>query len=191
METSAPPTEARSSGPLTVALLAVVFAVGAVFVTQTGAMNGWYTAFKTLHVLAAVLWVGGGTYLTILAIGAERRRDAEEMAAMARQAARVGEKVFAPAGLVAFLFGVAMMLNTDWGWGEFWVTAGLVGFIVSFVTGIGVLAPLAKKVDASTQENGATHPETVALIRRFLLIARFDIALLLLVVIDMVAKPFA
>jgi uncharacterized membrane protein len=113
------------------------------------------------------------------------------MAAIARQAARVAEKIFAPAGLVTFAFGIAMMLNTSWGWGSFWVTAGLVGFAVSFLTGIGVLTPLVKKVDASTQAKGATHPETLVLIQRLLLIARFDIALLLLVVVDMVTKPFA
>jgi hypothetical protein len=34
------------------------------------------------------------------------------------------------------------------------------------------------------------RPETVAAIRRILLIARFDIAVLLLVVADMITKPF-
>jgi hypothetical protein len=36
-----------------------------------------------------------------------------------------------------------------------------------------------------------THPETQAAIARILLIARADVALLFLVVIDMVVKPFS
>ena len=87
--------------------------------------------------------------------------------------------------------GVAMMLNTNWGWGTFWVTAGLVGFASSFITGIAVLAPLAKRVAAVTDEKVPTHPESMALVERLLLIMRVDMAVLLLVVVDMVVKPFA
>jgi hypothetical protein len=38
---------------------------------------------------------------------------------------------------------------------------------------------------------GTTAPETIEAIRRILLIARFDIAVLLLVVADMITKPFS
>lgn len=111
------------------------------------------------------------------------------MATVARQAATVGEKLFAPAGLVVVAMGIAMMVNTNWGWGRFWVVAGLVGYAITFVTGVGVLAPLAKRVTALVEEKGATHPETTAQIKKILMIARIDVALLLLVVLDMVTKP--
>ena len=63
--------------------------------------------------------------------------------------------------------------------------AGATGWI----TGVGVLAPLAKRVTALVEEKGATHPETTAQIKKILMIARIDVALLLLVVLDMVTKP--
>ena len=85
--------------------------------------------------------------------------------------------------------GIAMMVNTDWGWGRFWVIAGLVGYAITFVTGVGVLSPLAKKVTALVEEKGATDPETTAQIKKILMIARVDVALLLLVVVDMITKP--
>jgi uncharacterized membrane protein len=110
---------------------------------------------------------------------------------IARQAASAGEKIFAPAGLVVFLMGIAMMLDTDWGWGKFWVVAGLIGYAATFTTGIAVLSPLAKKIGASVEANGPTHPETLALIKRIMLIVRFDMAVLLLVIADMVTKPFS
>ena len=50
---------------------------------------------------------------------------------------------------------------------------------------------MAKKIDESAEKNGPTHPETIALIERIMLIARFDVAVLMLVVLDMVTKPFA
>ena len=110
---------------------------------------------------------------------------------VARQAAFVGEKVFAPAGLVVFLMGIAMMLNTNWGWGRFWIVVGLLGYAVTFVTGIAVLSPLAKKIKASAEQNGPTSPVTMALINRILVIARVDVAVLFLVIADMVTKPFS
>jgi uncharacterized membrane protein len=144
-----------------------------------------------VHVLGAITWIGGGALLTILALIAERKNDPEELATVARQAALVGERIFAPAGLVVVAMGVAMMVNTSWGWGRFWVVAGLVGYGITFVIGTGVLSPGTKKIVALTAEKGATHPETQAAIRRILLIARVDVAMLILVVVDMVVKPFA
>ena len=52
-------------------------------------------------------------------------------------------------------------------------------------------SPLAKKIDLLLKEKGPAAPETQAAIQRILLVARFDIAILLLVVADMVTKPFS
>jgi len=181
----------RSSLQLTFVLLGAVAVLVAIFAASSSFYGGWYALFKTVHVTFAIIWIGGGFFLTLLAIVAERKNDPEEIAIVARQAAFAGERVFAPAGLMVFLMGIAMMINTDWGWGQFWVVAGLVGYATTFITGIAVLSPLAKKIDASTNANGPTHPETMALISRIMLIVRFDMALLLLVVADMVTKPFS
>jgi hypothetical protein len=43
----------------------------------------------------------------------------------------------------------------------------------------------------SAESNGPEHPETLAVIDRILLIARVDAAVLLLVIVDMVTKPFS
>jgi uncharacterized membrane protein len=190
METTAATTpRTRSSGPVTALLGGIVLVVAVVFISQASWSNAWYSAFKTVHVIAAVVWIGGGALLTILGVAAERKSDPVELATVARQAATVGEKLFAPAGLVVVAMGIAMMVNTNWGWGRFWVVAGLVGYAITFVTGVAVLAPLAKKVTALVEEKGPAHPESTAQIKKILMIARVDVALLLLVVIDMVTKP--
>jgi uncharacterized membrane protein len=177
---------------LTLGLLGVVVVVAVVFAfSSTLLPNDWYALFKAVHVTFAVLWVGGGLLLTILGLTAERSGDAAEVAHVARQAALVGERVFAPAGLVVFLMGIAMMINTNFGWGKFWVVIGLIGYVATFATGIAVLSPLAKKIGASVAANGPTHPETIALIQRILLIVRVDLTVLLIVVLDMITKPFS
>ena len=192
MDTSASTaaSSTRSSLQLTLALLVAVAVVVAIFASQS-LYGGWYALFKAIHVIFAVVWVGGGFLLTLLGLIAEKRNDPQEIATIVRQAAMVGEKLFAPAGLIVFLMGIAMMINTDWGWGKFWVVAGLIGYAATFTTGLFVLSPLTKKMDKSVQEHGALHPETMALAQRILLLVRFDMALLFLVVADMVTKPFS
>ena len=192
METTTTPAAARrSSGPLTAAIGTVALVLIVVFAFKSAWYPDWYALFRVLHVVVAVFWVGGGLLLTVLGLRAERADDPNEMATLARQAAFAGEKLFAPGGLIVLAMGIAMMINTNWGWGKFWVVAGLVGYALTFVTGIGVLSPLAKKIDVLLREKGPAAPETQATIQRILLVARFDIAILLLVVADMVTKPFS
>jgi uncharacterized membrane protein len=192
METTTTPAAARrSSGALTAAIGIVALVLIVVFAFKSAWYPDWYALFRVLHVVVAVFWVGGGLLLTVLGLRAERAEDPNEMATLARQAAFAGEKLFAPGGLIVLAMGIAMMINTNWGWGKFWVVAGLVGYALTFVTGVGVLSPLAKKIDVLLKEKGPAAPETQATIQRILLVARFDVAILLLVVADMVTKPFS
>jgi len=195
MDTPATGSAAPSRGTsnLTYGILAGVAVIGVIFAFSGSAavFNNWYSLFKAVHVLGAVIWVGGGVTIMIHAIRGQRAYKPEDIVTVAKQAAFMGEKVFAPVGLVTFLMGIAMMINTNWGWGHFWIVAGLIGYASTFIVGIAILSPMAKKIDESAEKNGPTHAETIALIERTLFIARFDVAVLLLVVLDMVTKPFA
>jgi uncharacterized membrane protein len=195
MDTShaeAPAAKRSSSGPLTLAIGLVVAAIAILFAANaTDAHSTWFGIFKLIHVSVAVFWVGGGLLLTALALRAERAGNPEDLATIARQAAFVGEKLFAPAGLIVLAMGITMVINLHLSWGTFWVDAGLVGYAITFTTGIAVLSPLAKKVATLLDEKGAAAPETQAAIQRILLIARVDVGVLLLVIADMLMKPFS
>jgi uncharacterized membrane protein len=195
MDTPAQGTAAasRSSNNITLALLGIVVLVGAIFAFSSSTLlpNNWYSLFKAVHVTVAVIWIGGGVLLTINGIRAQRESDPAKLMVVVQQAIFAGEKIFAPAGLVVLLMGIAMMVNTSWGWNHFWIVAGLIGFASTFVTGIGVLSPLARKIDEASKKHGADSPITQALVDRILLVARVDVTVLVLVILDMVTKPFA
>jgi uncharacterized membrane protein len=193
METTTPTraAERRSSAPLTIGLGLVVLVAGAIFALESSWYPNWYSIFRVVHVVLAVFWVGGGLTLTVLGLRAQSLDDPGEMATLARQAAFVGERLFAPSGLVVLLMGIALVINGHLGWGHFWVIAGLVGYAATFVTGIAVLSPLAKKVDELIRTKGAADAETIATINRILLVARVDVTVLLLVIVDMTVKPFS
>jgi len=187
----APAQRSLPSGPVTAAIGLTVVAVALVFLFETNVFTSdWYALFKLVHVVGAVIWVGGGLTLTILAMRAERSSDPGEMATIARQAAFTGERVFAPVGLIVFLMGIAMVINLHWGWGTTWIVIGLVGYAITFLTGLLVLGPQAKRIGQLIESKGADAAETQAAIQRILLLARIDMGVLLLVVADMVLKPF-
>jgi len=196
METTpiaAAPGASRTSTWVTVGVALALLAVGITFALKTtDAPTHAFAIFKLIHVAVALFWVGGGLLLTVLALRAERAQSPEEMAHIARQAVFAGERLFAPAGLVVLAMGITMVINSpEIGFNTTWVIIGLVGYAITFTTGIGVLAPRAKRIVALLDEKGPTAPETQAAIARILLIARVDVAVLLIVVADMLMKPFS
>jgi uncharacterized membrane protein len=180
----------RASNTVTAVVGLAVLALALVFLFNSNVISDWYAFFIWVHVTGAVLWVGGGLTLTILALKAERSSEPAEMAMIARQAAFVGERVFAPVGLLVLLAGIGMVINFHWGWGTSWVLIGLVGYAITFLTGLLVLGPQAKRIGQLIETVGAEAAETQAAIKRILLIARVDEGVLLLVVAAMVLKPF-
>src|SRR6478672_12730620 len=134
METRHPAAAAadrRTANTVTVVVGLAVLALALVFLFNTNVFTSdWYAFFKWVHVTGAVLWVGGGLTLTILALKAERSSDPAEMAMIAKQAAFVGERVFAPVGLLVLLAGIGMVINFHWGWGTSWILIGLVGYAI-------------------------------------------------------------
>ncbi len=190
--TSAVQAPERRPSWLTPAIGLAIVAVGLLFAFKaTDASTTWFGVFKLIHVSVAVFWVGGGLLLTVLAMRAERAKNPEELAHIARQAVFAGERLFAPAGAVVLAMGIVMVVNQHIGFGTTWVDIGLVGYALSFATGIGVLAPRARRLVALLDGKGPAAPETQAATRQILLIARLDVAVLLVVVADMLLKPFS
>jgi Predicted integral membrane protein (DUF2269) len=189
----AAPTRSSSVG-ITAAIGLVIVGVGLVFAFDAADGPHWFAFFKWIHVSVALFWVGGGILLTVLGLKAEASNDPDEIVTLARWAGWVGERLFAPAGGVVLAMGIAMLIHGGdpiIAWSKFWVIVGLIGYAVTMTLGIGVLSPQAKRIAELSQTKGTTHPETIAAIRRILLISRFDVAILLIVVADMVTKPFS
>src|ERR1700751_3926563 len=120
------------------ALIGLAFLVVAIVFA---ASSSWYDTFLTVHILFVVVWIGGGLFLTIFGLMAERSRDSVEIAQITKMAAFAGERIFAPASIVVLAMGIAMVLNADFGFHHFWLVFGLLGFASTFVLGSGVLAP--------------------------------------------------
>lgn len=161
-------------------------AVIVVFLSNTS----WYFVFKSIHVLAAVLWLGGGAAITLLAWRAQRSRDNAQLLQIAKQAEWLSLRLFVPASLVVVAMGVVLMHKGDWGYGHFWTLFGLIAWGVSFLVGASFLGPESGRLAKLIEAKGPDDPEVAARVNRIISVARADVVLVLLVAADMVAKPF-
>ena len=152
----------------------------------------WYEWFKTGHVLAAVVWVGGGVTLTIYALLTLRKDTPAEQASMARKIGLIGERIYAPLSLLVLGLGFGLMENdqSPWTYDQFFVIFALAGWAVSFVTGSFFLGPESKRLAALISAKGPDDAEVQYRIHRILVVARLDVVLLVAIVFVMTAKPW-
>jgi len=149
----------------------------------------WYTFFKSIHVVAAVVWVGGATTIQAYAFRILRTGDGRRQADFAKDTEIVGIRVFTPASAILFLAAIGLMANGNWSWGQNWTVLGLIAFALSFVIGAGYLGPESGRIAAAIEKEGPHSPEALARIRRILAVSRAELVVLLAVIVTMVVKP--
>jgi uncharacterized membrane protein len=150
----------------------------------------FYELLKTVHVLAAVVWVGGATATQVFAIRANRSDDPNKLAGFSRDAEWIGMRVFLPMSLLLVATGFGMIGDADLDF-ETWIVIGLAVWLASVVTGAAFLGPESGRIAAVVEREGPTSPEAMRRIRRIFVISRIELLLLMIVVVDMVVKPGA
>ena len=145
----------------------------------------WYEFLLFVHIACAVIWLGGSFTFQMYGMLVRRGGDPGEMAQFAGRAGLLGERMFTPASLLVLLAGIGLMIEGSWDWGLLWVDFALVTFAASFVVGLFVIAPMAKRLPAV----GPTTPEGQQLTRRIFAILRVDLAFMYAIVFAMTVKP--
>ena len=148
-----------------------------------------YSIYKALHVIAIVVWVGGDVTLTTLGIVFERRGDSETLATLGKLGSWIGVRVYTPAAFAVFAFGVALVEQGSWGWGRLWIDLALAGWAIA--TGVGVLfvGPELGRIDRDAAAFGPRSDAVARRVKRLFTVFRFDTVILILIVLDMTAKP--
>lgn len=148
-----------------------------------------YDWLKAIHILMAVIWVGGGFMGQVL-VSRMRKDDPVRMAKTAGDLEWIGTHIFLPASLLMLGAGLWMVFGFEyWELSTPWVLIGLLGFLATVITGAGFLGPQTKKVKALVDEKGIEDPGVQAAMARLFLISRIDLVVLMIVVIDMAVKP--
>lgn len=148
-----------------------------------------YEIFLALHVLAAVIWIGGGIALSVQMERARRTNDATRMAALIADSEWMGSRFFGPASGVLLIAGIFLVVIGRWAWETPWVLIGIAGFLASAVLGSAVVGKASKQVNQLIADRGIDDVEVRAGLDRVVLYSRIDLLILVLVVIDMTLKP--
>ena len=150
-----------------------------------------YEFLLTLHVLAAVVWVGGGIAMHILGRRVLKRNDPQEIYKFSAEVNIIGMRLYAPTSLILLIAGILLVNQVESGaeFSQLWINLAFIGWGFSFLVGVGYYGPQDKKLQALVAAEGPTAPGVVANVRQALLVNSIEILILLLVVVDMTTKP--
>jgi uncharacterized membrane protein len=150
-----------------------------------------YNSLKFVHVLSAVVWVGGASTIQTFAIRINATGDGARMATFARDAEFVGNRIFLPSSIILLVSGIFTVRQSSgaWGYDQEWVQIGLAMILVSIAIGAGIIGPEAGRVARAIERHGVESAEAKKRIGRIFLVSRVELVLLLLVIFDMVVKP--
>lgn len=150
-----------------------------------------YNALKFVHVLAAVVWVGGACTVQVYAFLALRTEDPGRVASFAADTEFVGMRVFLPSSLILLVSGMFTLHDSSgaWSYSQRWVQFGLAVIVLSIIVGAGYLGPESGRIAKATERSGVESAEVQQRIRRIFLVSRIELVFLLAVVFDMVVKP--
>ena len=140
-----------------------------------------YSLLVVLHVSSVIVWLGAGTTVAFVTIYARRPRNGLVLEQLGALVGWMAPRVFAPAALAAFGFGVAAAHEGHWP-EQFWFHVGEAAFAFSFLLTVAVRLPLLRRA-----RRGGLDAARLA---HFLLaVALAELTVLYLAVADMVAKP--
>ncbi|MGH2956283.1 MAG: DUF2269 family protein [Solirubrobacterales bacterium] len=142
------------------------------------------TVLASIHVLAAVFWVGGGFALNVAMALAGRQADPGPRLAAFRLADLLGLWVFPLLSLIVIATGV-WMTEEYYAWDQLWIVLGLIGAVSAITIGLFYIRPRAVRAAAGIAAGAAPPPG-----RNWVpTVARLNLLLLSAIVVIMVIKP--
>lgn len=156
--------------------------------------DGGYKTLLAIHILCAIAWVGGGLMITLQAERARAAKNETEQVKAVVQADFFATRMFIPLSIVLLGVGIGMVTVGNVGFNHPFVMIGLTGWALSFLIGAGFLGPQSGKVKklfaaAGTGAEVDVPAEAMERINRIVLVARLDLVILAVVIVNMVVKP--
>ena len=150
-----------------------------------------YDFLLTVHVLGAILWVGGGVTIHILFRRALRLPDPHATHERTRELEWVGQRFYAAFSLFLLVAGILLVTRDEGGFefSDTFIQIGLTGWAISFLIGIGFYEREGKKRESIVEAEGADSASVAASFKRTAMVNSFELLILLLVVVAMTTKP--
>jgi uncharacterized membrane protein len=147
-----------------------------------------YQLLLYIHIVCAVIWVGGAFAIQALAIVVSRSDDPMELPRLGRKLELIGSRVFMPAAILLFVAGVVLTIQ-KWAFGETWIAVSIGLWILSALSGAMYLGPRAKRVAALFEAEGPSSVAARQQISRMFLVSRLELVSFAVIIALMVFKP--
>jgi uncharacterized membrane protein len=148
----------------------------------------WYELWLFLHVLGAIVWVGGAAAIQVFGILTKRAADPTKTAFFVGNVSFTVLKVFLPASLVVIVSGVGLTETGHWDWGEPFIAIGLVLWAMVSLVAFGFLARAMGRAGAQLAAEGPS-PGLMLRLRNLVWLSRGLLGILLVIVYLMTVKP--
>lgn len=146
----------------------------------------FYDWLLLVHILAAMVWLGGLAVLSALVTHIVRARDVERVRDLLSGLRIVGPLLFAPAPALLLGAGIWLVVK-GWDFGDGWVVFALVLFAVAFL--VGAVFQNRAAMSAGRALAAGEHADAVRYLRRWSWGSRFILLLLIVATWDMTLKP--
>ena len=148
----------------------------------------WYELLLSLHILSIATWFGSNLAITAMSFMA-LRTSAESFGGIVVLAGKWAGKAHPVAGVLLLLTGFAMVADADYSLGDAWLIIAIVGLVVTMGLGGALIGRTADGMIKRIENGAMTAEELSDGGRQLLLYTRIELVLLVLIIVDMVAKP--
>ncbi|MDQ3381993.1 MAG: DUF2269 domain-containing protein [Actinomycetota bacterium] len=148
-----------------------------------------YEFLLLLHIITVIVWLGAAFTMDLLFLRAERTGNPADLGKTAEFQEWLVPRLFIPFGVLTLVFGVLLVFDGPWSFGDLWILIGLVGWIAAWGVGFLFLRPHVEKMKKIVMEHGPTSPEAHRQARLLAVVSRVQLLSLFLVVAAMVLKP--
>ena len=148
----------------------------------------WYELWLFLHVIGAIVWIGGATAIQIFGILTKRAADPAKTLFFAGNVSFTVLWVFLPASLLVIVSGVGLTETGNWDWGEPFIAGGLVLWAIVSLVAFGFLGRAMGKAAARLAAEGPS-PALGLHMRNLVWLSRGLLGILVVIVFLMTVKP--
>lgn len=145
-----------------------------------------YLIAKFLHVVLAVIWLGGGFILMLLGLWTARAGRRDDFLTVMRLVAMVGTRIFVPGSIAVLILGLLMVWLGGWNW-DAWIVLGLAGFVGALAIGATKLGPTSERAVRLADEGRLAEAEAAG--RSMFRFAKIEYVIQAMIVFVMVVKP--
>jgi uncharacterized membrane protein len=157
----------------------------------------FFEVVNFVHV-AAVVSAWGVIFAYPILQRAAERQDPRAVPYFWHTAGRIGTAIIAPGSVLILATGIVMVVDQEaFGFGDLWVTAGLIAIIVLMAFGPLFFTPTERRLAAAAERDIAAAGTSEVqlgddyrmLARRYLLVGRLNVMIVLVAIFFMVVKP--